>query len=420
MKNQTIKSIIVLSCICLVVALILSAVNNITAPIIEEQMNAAANGAYLQVLPNATTFTDVTGEFPENVLEMKKDEGGTGFAFKLQSSSSYSKSPMQMILGIDNTGLITKLVITNYAETKGAAADFEALFAGKDATMTDVVAGVTYTTNAIKDAVKAAYDVFYEYADIEKSDEQKLMELYSKLLPYGTDKTGGYAMTAIDLPEGAPASVTAVYEANTGVGYIVTATAGDKTVAMGVNAYGKVSTIFDLDGNDLSADANIATLIEDVEANLSSIYETNHDAIIEKMIAKEVISAAGDAKKVDFSAVSNRVVAVYEVKGGTAYVARAEGFGGIVTVCYVINSNGEIVKYATLEQNETANDHDGNDYGTAIKFGSYAEKINGKDVNSLTDEDVSVAGSTFTSTATKACWKDVKSAFETMNKEGAK
>ena len=419
MKNQTLKSIIVLSCICLIVALILSGINTITAPLIEEQMNAAANGAYLEVLPNATTFSDVTGEFPESVLEMKKDEGGSGFAFKLQASSSYSKSPMQMILGIDNSGMITKLVITNYAETKGAAPDFEAFFEGKDATVTDVVAGVTYTTNAIKDAVKAAYDVFYEYADIEKSDEQKLMELYGKLLPYGTDKTGGYAMTAITLPEGIPASVTSIYAANTGVGYIVTATAGDKTIAMGVNAYGKVSTIYDLEGNDLSADASYDSLKAEIESGVPSIYVTNNDSIIEKMIDKEVIASAGDAKVVDFSAVSNRVVAVYKVKGGTAYIARSEGFGGVITVCYVINDKGEIVNYATLEQTETANDHDGNDYGTAIKYGSYADRFDGKDITTVTDEVVSVAGSTFTSTATKACWNDVKAAYEIMNKEGA-
>ena len=154
MKKDSLKSIIVLVSICLIVGLLLSGVNSITAPIIEKNDAAAANGAYLVVLPDATTFEDVTGEFPESVIEMKKDLGGSGFAFKIQGSSSYSQSALQMILGINNEGKITKLVITNYAETKGNAADFETLFEGKDATMTDVVAGVTYTTNAIKDAVK--------------------------------------------------------------------------------------------------------------------------------------------------------------------------------------------------------------------------------------------------------------------------
>lgn len=417
MKKDYLKSVIVLASICLVVALLLSAVNSITKPIIEEQSAAAANEAYLQVLPNATSFSDVTGTFPDTVLEMKKDDGGSGFAFKLQGSSSYSQSPLQMILGIDNTGLITKLVITNYAETKGAAADFESLFEGKDATMADVVAGVTYTTNAIKASVKDAYDVFYQYADIEKSDEQKLMELYAKVLPYGTDKTGAYALTEVELPEGAPASITGIYATNTGVGYIMTAQNGDTVVALGVNAYGKVNAIYDLDGNDLSADSAYDTIKTDAESVLPSIYESNNDAIIAKMVDKGIIASATDAKKVDFSAVSSRVIAVYELADGYAYIANAEGYGGVMTLCYVISADGNIVKYATLEQHEVGEPEYGMFFGTVIKDDAYAQRFNRLTVDTVTDDTVLVAGSTFTSNAAGSCWQAVKEAHNTLNGE---
>ena len=416
MKNNYFKSILVLVSICLIVGLLLSGVNSITAPIIEKNDAAAANGAYLIVLPNATSFEDVNGEFPAAVLEMKKDVGGTGFAFKLQGSSSYSQSAMQMILGIDNEGKITKLVITNYAETKGNATDFEALFEGKDGTMSDVIAGVTYTTNAIKDTIKAAYDVFYEYADIEKSDEQKLQDLYSTLMPSGKDKTGAYNLTQVTL-ENAPASITAVYAPNTGIGYIVTAPDGTKTVALGVNAYGKVSAIYDLDGNDLSADASYDTIKAGVESSVPSIYETNHDAIVQLMVDKGVVSSAKDVKKVDFGAISSSVVAVYEVSGGNAYIAKAEGYGGIMTVCYVINSNGEIVKYTTLEQHEVDEADYGMYFGTVIKDAAYAERFNGLTVDTVSDNTLLIAGSTFTTNATKACWNDIKAAAETINGE---
>lgn len=417
MKNNYLKSVIVLVSICLIVGLLLSGVNSITAPIIEKNDAAAANGAYMVVLPDATSFEDVTGEFPEAVLEMKKDVGGSGFAFKLQGSSSYSQSAMQMILGINNEGKITKLVITNYAETKGAAADFETLFEGKDATMSDTVAGVTYTTNAIKDTIKAAYDVFYEYADIEKSDEQKLQELYSTIMPSGTDKTGAYNLTAVTV-EGAPASITGIYAPNTGIGYIVTATDGTKTIAMGINAYGKVNAIYDLDGNDLSSDAAYDTIKADAESVLPSIYSANKETIVQLMVDKGVISSASEAEEVDFGAVSSSVVAVYKVSGGNAYVAKAEGFGGIMTVCYVINENGEIVNYATLEQFEEAEmEYMNSAFGTVIANPEYSDKLVGKDTATLTENDVIVAGSTFTSNATKACWNDIKAAAEILNGE---
>ncbi|MBQ1186571.1 MAG: FMN-binding protein [Clostridia bacterium] len=413
MKKDSLKSIIVLVSICLVVGLLLSGVNSITAPIIEKNDSAAANGAYLVVLPNATTFEDVIGDFPETVLEMKKDAGGSGFAFKIQGSSSYSQSPLQMILGIDNEGKITKLVITNYAETKGNAADFEALFVGKDATMTDVVAGVTYTTNAIKDAVKAAYDVFFEYADIEKSDEQKLQELYGVIMPNATDKTGAFAFEAVE-SDSAPASVTGIYASKLGIGYIMTVTSGDKTLVIGVNAYGKAYVVYDIDGNDLSADASYDAAKADAEAAMASIYEANHDAIVAKMVTEGIISSAADAQKVDFSAVSSRVVAVYKVSGGLAYVAKAEGFGGLITVCYVINDAGEIVKYATLAQTEVAYE---NLYGTYIAEDEYAANLTGKTVADVTDDTLLIAGSTFTTNATKLCWNDIKAAHEILNGE---
>lgn len=413
MKNDFLKSIIVLVSICLIVGILLSGVNAITAPIIEKNDSAAANGAYLVVLPNATSFEDVTGEFPETVLEMKKDVGGSGFAFKLQSSSSYSQSPLSIILGIDNLGKITKMQIVNYAETKGSASDFEPLFEGKDATMADVVAGVTYTTNAIKAAVKDAYDVFFEYADIEKSDEQKLQELFAVILPEGKDKTGVVTLNALEI-DGAPETITGVYEPVTKIGYVVTGMVNDVTVAMGINAYGAITSVYDLDGNDLSADAAYDQVKADAASLLPSIYNQNHSDITQKMVESGIITSASQAKAVDFSAINNRVVAVYQVADGYAYVAKAEGYGGVLTVCYVINAQGDIVKYATLEQNEVAEEEYGMYFGTVIKDAEYAERFNGVTVDSLTDDTLIVAGSTFTSNATKECWNSVKAAHETM------
>jgi len=50
MKNQ-VKSTLVLVCICAVMAVLLAVTNSITAPIIKENQDAAANEALLQVMP---------------------------------------------------------------------------------------------------------------------------------------------------------------------------------------------------------------------------------------------------------------------------------------------------------------------------------------------------------------------------------
>ncbi|MGM9642021.1 MAG: hypothetical protein ACI3XI_02310, partial [Eubacteriales bacterium] len=57
MKN--LKPTLVLSCICMAVALILSAVNMVTGPIIEANRNASANEALLVVLPDGESFEEI-------------------------------------------------------------------------------------------------------------------------------------------------------------------------------------------------------------------------------------------------------------------------------------------------------------------------------------------------------------------------
>ena len=58
MKNQ-VKSTLVLVCICAVMAVLLAVTNSITAPIIKENQDAAANEALLQVMPGGEGFEKI-------------------------------------------------------------------------------------------------------------------------------------------------------------------------------------------------------------------------------------------------------------------------------------------------------------------------------------------------------------------------
>ena len=64
MKQSKFYPAIVLGSICLTVALLLSAINMITAPIIAERENASANAALVEVLPDGKDFKEIeiTGE----------------------------------------------------------------------------------------------------------------------------------------------------------------------------------------------------------------------------------------------------------------------------------------------------------------------------------------------------------------------
>ena len=418
MKNEKIRSVVVLTTICIIVTAILAACNFVTAPIIKKQEEAANSAAYGDILPGATKLVEVDGSFPETITKMLKDEGGKGYVFEAVTKG-YTGTPINLLVSVDAAGNIIKFDITNetYPESKGKAEDFEALYAGKALPPADFITGCTVSSNAYKTVLNDVFTVFCEYAGVEKSDDQKLADLYSVIMPWAVDKTGTLTFNKIELPAGVASSIVDVYEPVSQTGYIVLAKSGNTSLAAGVNAYGKVYYLSDLDGNDMLGNSSVTSVIADIEQTLPSVYASNDEAILAKMVAAGIISDASEATQVDFGKVSSNVIAVYDIGGVNAYIAKADGFGGRITVCYVINANGEIVKYATLEQTEIAYE---DLYGTIIAEKEYADIFAGQTTETVTEETFDIEGSvTFTETATKICWKAVKAAAATLNGEVA-
>lgn len=419
MKKDTLKSIIVLGSICLVVAILLSAVNSITAPIIEERQKQQNSAAFNDILPGATELVDVEvlPDYPESITSIKKDVGGAGFVFELSTSKGYSGKPITMLISLDSTGKIVKLNITEYNDSQGYGSKeiFEGLYTGKQTPVADMHAGATVSSKAVMGAINDAYSVFCTLNGVERSPEELVVELKDKILPFATDKAGNVEIEECAL-DNLPASITKVYKAKTGLGYVVLAKSGDTNIAIGLNVYGSVIYMTDLDGKDLINDSKFASVKADAES-IPSIFETENENILNLMISKEIIASADEATPVDFGAVSSNVVAVYTVGDNLAYVAKAEGFGGALTVCYVIASDGSVVNYATLDHHEQANEYAGMDYGTVIGFKTYPDNFIGKNTSEIADDTLLIAGSTFTTKATTACWNAVKAANEILNKE---
>ena len=57
--NKTAKSIVVLTSICLAIALLLSVVNSITDPIIKEHTEAETRKMYADILPGSTKLENI-------------------------------------------------------------------------------------------------------------------------------------------------------------------------------------------------------------------------------------------------------------------------------------------------------------------------------------------------------------------------
>ena len=167
MKNTNIKSMIVLPLICLVTVALLATVNHITSGVIEKNAVKAQLESLKQVMPEAEDFDiiDLTESMAETVTGIYKETGGRGYAVTVETTSSYSQNPMTFTLGVSEDKKIIGVTVTNYSETKDFGS-YPETFIGKDSSLegVDVVAGVTYSSNAFKDAVKDAFAAVEEVA----------------------------------------------------------------------------------------------------------------------------------------------------------------------------------------------------------------------------------------------------------------
>ena len=127
MKKHIMPSI-VLGSICLVVALMLSLINSITAPRIEEAQNAAANEALLVVLPDGKNFEEITFDerYPSIVTAGYKADGG--FVFKMEVTGY--RPGLVIMVGINEEGKIVaaKHIATN--ETYGVESELNNAYVG--------------------------------------------------------------------------------------------------------------------------------------------------------------------------------------------------------------------------------------------------------------------------------------------------
>ena len=157
MKN--IKPTIVLSCICMAVALILSAINMVTGPIIEAQRAAAANGALIEVMPEGGNFEEIdisTLGLPEAITNAYKETSGKGYVFRVVSTGY--KSGMVIMVGVNAEGKITGSKCLETQDTFGKEPQIDNSYNGQSLAdfAPTLISGATMTSNGNRDAVSNA------------------------------------------------------------------------------------------------------------------------------------------------------------------------------------------------------------------------------------------------------------------------
>ncbi len=165
--NETIKSIIVLTVICLVVSVSVSFVNYITSPIIENANMSESQAALYRVMHDASGFEEMsyTG-LSETITAVYKEQSGIGYVFQMETTGF--NPGLKIICGIDNDGLITGCVTVENNESPGYGQKaseewYTEQYKGiniDSIKSVDAISGATATSNAYKLAVYDALEAF--------------------------------------------------------------------------------------------------------------------------------------------------------------------------------------------------------------------------------------------------------------------
>ncbi len=162
MRKSNLMPAVVLSSICIIVALLLSVVNVFTTRVIEENSKNKGHEALAEVLADAGSFTELNisdYDFYGEVVEAYKAENG-GCVFKINVVGY--KAGLVILCGVDADGNISGSKYLESQETNGAEDKLDGFYNGKnaDTAKAEIIAGSTKTSKAYFKAIEIALDSF--------------------------------------------------------------------------------------------------------------------------------------------------------------------------------------------------------------------------------------------------------------------
>ena len=366
-----------------------------------------------ELLPGAVGFIDITNSIsiPEDsgVTRVFQEVDGKGFVFVAKNIQNSMKGYAIVKVGVDIEGKISGIKV-NFEHSSDFKVNDYTLesFIGQDASLSDVVitAGATYSSEAIKRAVKAGFNVLVQNTLISGSD----LMMISDFIP--TVFSGFVAGRELEVSGNIEMAYVSENEA--GMAYIVDA--GDEYYLVVFNNM-KRFKVFALNDNKTE-------LVEKVGYNFDVVNEAVNHALKNVIYEDARNTAVSQFKKmmatndvtisVNSTDAFNTVCANVEINVDgqmyQGYYSRTPGFKDM-DIFVVIDSEGKIyqVKAKTLIFEEGYfmgfNGIPSDYYQNMIGMSQYS------DIDGLT----MIAGATYTSNAMATAIKD---AFEAYNNIG--
>ena len=227
-NKETLKPVAVLLGICIVVALLLGAINMITAPEIARKKQEAIDNSLKVVLPEGNNFQtfELNGEYPEEIKSAYKADGGYVFELDVRG-----KSDITLMCGVDSEGKIVGIEIISENETPGYkelvlpfVIGTEGKYAGMDSSTlekAELESGATLTANAIYNAVKASLDAYAvaQGGELAPEPEETLPKTDEQIVSLAATLMGVEADALVNITPTDAANLRRLYKDEGGKGY---------------------------------------------------------------------------------------------------------------------------------------------------------------------------------------------------------
>ena len=404
MNKERVMPTVVLSIICAVVALLLSAINMVTGPVIEAQRNAAANEALLVVMPGGSGFEELdvaTLGLSESITNVYKEASG-GYVFRVVSTGY--KPGLTIMVGINAEGQITGSKCIETQDTYGKEPQLDNSYNGQSiADFTpNMIGGATMTSSGYRDAINTALQSF-TLASGGKLDpaialEGKLAELAPGFVNPTAVETSG--------------SFKKILRASNDAGFAYIFSDGENAFLTLVNATGGC-IVYDAEGNDVT-DAK-ADLASEAKAHASANQTSYTDTLSHKIT--KLFADASDIAPVETSTFGTVVSALTFKSGDLTYYgfySRSNGFH-MMDVYIIIDENGAIAK---VDATQFIFDEEYFVAYGGMNVPEYKAGFEGLTSETWTGDAAMIATATMTSNAMKQSTEDAFAAFDTIAKGG--
>lgn len=254
MANKSLKSIILPVIVVVLAFAILYCVNLWTYPTIVQARMQGEVGPAMDVMPNAQGFMELKlDNVPSTVETVYEETSGQGYVVKVSTKAGFTKEAIVFYIAIDKDNKVQKINVTAYPETREVGEGYVDTFIGSDSTLSTVelVAGVTYSSSAIKNGVADAFKALSDNGLIVAAKKEP-KQLYEELMPvvFGTAVNPAGMMSQEDFTSKVGGVVRAQKATNEGaVAYWYAE--GEENYAVITN--GRIAKVYDLEGNEVSS-----------------------------------------------------------------------------------------------------------------------------------------------------------------------